>query len=426
MNWLFIHQNFPAQYVHVARHLAASGDNVCFITQQRERELAGVRKIVYAPRRLNSRVHPFVREFEASIENGLAVAQVCEGLKREGFRPDMVIGHNGWGETLYVKDCWPSTLLLSYFEFFYHPTGSDLDFDPEFPPNQGDAMRVRTRNVINLLGLDTADWGQTPTEWQRSRYPRRYRRQISVIHEGIDTATVRPDPSARLWVRGGRSLSSQRQVITYSARNLEPYRGFHVFMRALPKLLARFPEAIILVVGGDGVSYGRRATQAATWREQMLAELGDGIDLGRVHFLGRLQYRQYLTVLHISAAHIYLTYPFVLSWSFLEAMAAGCVLVASRTPPVEEVIRDGENGYLVDFFDTDALVDAVGAALSRPDRDARVRAAARQTVLDRYDLATVCLPAYLALLRRLLRPTRSAAQPSAQPSVRRRHAAGGK
>ena len=407
MNWLFIHQNFPAQYVHIARHLAGRGDAVCFITQQRDRERPGVRKIVYVPRRQASKVHPFVREFEASIENGLAVAQVCEGLKREGFRPDMVIGHNGWGETLYVKDVWPETILLSYFEFFYHAADSDLDFDPEFPPSPLDRVRIRTRNVVNLLGLETADWGQTPTEWQKSLYPERYWPQISVIHEGVDTALVRPDPSARLWLRGRPLLAPGQQIVTYSARNLEPYRGFHVFMRALPPLLARFPDLQVLIVGGNGVSYGRRPAQGTSWREAMLSELGGRLDLGRVHFLGRLPYPQYLAALQVSAAHVYFTYPFVLSWSFLEAMAAGCLLVASKTPPVEEVVRDGENGYLVDFFDRDALVERLSAALTRPDRDARIRAAARATVEARYDLKSVCLPAYLALLDRLLqRPAR--------------------
>ena len=403
MNWLFIHQNFPAQYQHVARRFAAAGDTVCFITQQRQRELDGVRKIVYAPRRRQTRGHPFVGDLEASVENGLAVAEVCEGLKREGFRPDIVIGHNGWGETLYVKDVWPTTPLLGYFEFYYHSVGSDLDFDPEFPPNAADAMRIRTRNAVNLLGLETADWGQTPTEWQRSGYPHHYQRQISVIHEGIDTTSVHPDQHARLWLRGGPNLSSQDQVITYCARNLEPYRGFHIFMRALPELLRRLPKARVLIVGASGVSYGRQPTQAPSWREQLLAELAGRLDLSRVHFLGPVPYMQYLAVLQISSAHVYLTYPFVLSWSFLEAMSVGGVVVASRTTPVEEVLIDGENGYMVDFFDTDALVERVVAAVSNPNRDEKIRAAARQTVVDRYDLKTVCLPAYLALLRRLIR-----------------------
>jgi glycosyltransferase involved in cell wall biosynthesis len=403
MNWLFIHQNFPGQFVHAARHLAAAGDQVVFITQRRDRELPGVRKIVYAPPPRAPGAHPFTREFGTAVETGLVVARVCEELKRSGFTPDLVAGHNGWGEILYVKDCWPSVPLLGYFEFFYLPNGSDLDFDPEFPPNPSDRMRMRTRNAVNLLGLEAADWGQTPTEFQRNLYPPRYRRGISVIHEGVDTALVRPEPSTRLWLSGGPSLSRNDLVITYSARNLEPYRGFHIVMRTLPLLLEKHPTAKILIVGGNEVSYGRPPSGAKSWREQLLAELKGQLDLSRVYFLGRLNYPQYLAMLQISTAHIYLTYPFVLSWSLLEAMAAGCAIVASRTPPVEEVIRDGENGYLVDFFDSEALAARVGDILLHRERHDGVRAAARKTVVDRFDLASVCLPAYLALLRRLIR-----------------------
>jgi len=401
MNWLFIHQNFPGQFVHAARYLVENGDTVVFITQQRERQLPGLRKIVYAPQAPAQGSHPFTREFDSAVENGIAVARICEGLKREGFTPDLVVGHNGWGEILYIKDCWPSAPLLGYFEFFYRASDSDLDFDPEFPPDPADRMRMRTRNAVNLLGLEAADWGQTPTEFQRNQYPERYRRGISVIHEGIDTELVHPDPTTQLWLAGGLTLSRRDPVVTYSARNLEPYRGFHVMMRMLPKLFARHPTARVLIVGANGVSYGRRATRASSWRQQMLAELDGQLDLSRVHFLGRLPYAQYLAMLRISSAHLYLTYPFVLSWSLLEAMAAGCLVIASRTEPVEEVIEDGENGRLVDFFDTDALAELIGEALARPQRQEALRAKARQTVVDRYDLKTMCLPPYLKLMRRL-------------------------
>jgi glycosyltransferase involved in cell wall biosynthesis len=404
MKVLFIHQNMPGQYVHIAHHLAQTRHAVGFITQPRTAEIAGVRKLEYQPVPASGTGHAYTRELDSGVANGLAVARLCEWLARDGFVPDVVIGHNGWGEILYVKDIWPHTPLLGYFEFFYRPSGTDVDFDPEFPAEPDAAVRLRTRNALNLLGLDAADWGQSPTEWQRSQYPRRYWDRISVVHEGIDTDLVRPDPTARLWLSSGRCLSTADEIVTYSARDLEPYRGFHVFMRALPRVLERRPAAQVLIVGNDGVSYGRRPEGAVSWRAKLLQELEGNLDLRRVHFLGHLPYRQYLTVLQVSTVHVYLTYPFVLSWSLLEAMSAGCQIIASRTPPVEEVVRDGKNAGLVDFFDVEGLADRMVAALTAKGDAAeiRMRTAARQTAMAGYDAQTITLPAYLKLLHSLL------------------------
>src|SRR5207302_10287058 len=227
MNFLFVHQYFPGQYLHLARHLQQAGHNVVFLTQRRGRELPGIRILEYLPLPASGAIPPHLQEVEMGVMNGLAVARICEGLKREGFTPDIMIGHCGWGEVLFVKDVWPNVPLLGYFEFFYRVSGSDLDFDPEFPSTTLAATPMLMRNPSSLLSLDAANWGQTPTEWQRAQYPEIHRSRISVIHEGIDTDLVHPEPSARLWLRGGASFAPGDEIITYSARNLEPYRGFH-------------------------------------------------------------------------------------------------------------------------------------------------------------------------------------------------------
>ncbi len=360
----------------------------------------------------------YVNDLDGAVMCGLAVARLCEGLKREGFTPDIVIGHTGWGELLFVKDIWPSVPLLGYFEFFYRSSGSDLDFDTEFPATIDDVFRVRVRNATNMLSLDAADWGYTPTKWQRDQYPLEYHHRISVIHEGVNTERVHPDPTARLWLRGSKSLSREDQVLTYSARRLEPYRGFHVFMRALPKVLEECPGAHVVIVGGDGVSYGRLPTDGTSWRQHMLAEIGGRLDLSRVHFVGWLPYTQYLAVLQISSAHVYLTYPFVLSWGLLEAMAAECLVIGSRTTPVEEVIDGTDKGYLVDFFDTDALARRICSVLQNPAATTAIRRNARRYVVEQFDLKTICLPAHLALIRQL-----TGVDPAPNPRKRRGAAA---
>ncbi|HEV2302362.1 MAG TPA: glycosyltransferase family 4 protein [Stellaceae bacterium] len=401
MNFLFVHQNFPGQYLHAVRYLAQTGHNLVFLTQENRLRLERVRKVVYRPAPRPAGGHPYLGDLEAGLCNALAVAAACEGLRGEGFRPDLMIGHNGWGETLYLKEVWPEVPLLGYFEFYYHPRGSDVGCDPEFPAEPDDGKRLRLRNAINLLSLAACDWGQTPTEWQYRQYPERYRPQLSVLHEGVDTGRLYPDPTARIWLADGVSLSREDEVVTYSARNLEPYRGFHTLMRALPRVLRERPRAQIVIIGGDGVSYGRPPSRFASWREQMLAEVAGEIDPERVHFVGHLPYEQYVCVLQLSALHVYLTYPFVLSWSLIEAMSAGCLVLGSATPPVQEVIRDGENGYLVPFPDADALARRMLEILRDPAAHGHVRAAARDTAIRKYELNSICLPAYLALLKRL-------------------------
>jgi len=400
MKVLFIHKDFPGQFKHIVRHLTKSGHQVVGIGQGCDPESQMSRFCRYTPTSMHSLAHPLAQEFDLAVQNGHTVADLCQSLKESGFTPDVVVGHTGWGETLFVKDVWPSTPLLGYFEFFYHLQDSDIDFDPEFPPSADLAPRLRTRNAINFMALETADWRLTPTHWQHQRYPETYRSRISVLHEGIDTDVVKPNPWARLYLAGGLSLGAGDTIVTFCARSLEPYRGFHTFMRALPRILQRLPRARVLIVGGDQVSCGPPPEGRSSWRERLIEELAGCIDFDRVHFLGWLPFRSYLTVLQISTVHVYLTYPFILSWSLLEALSAGCLVVGSRTAPVEEVITEGVNGYLVDFFDVESLAERVVAAIETMEQN-RVRKSARMSVIERFDLSRVALPAYLDLLHRV-------------------------
>ncbi|HZN85771.1 MAG TPA: glycosyltransferase, partial [Burkholderiales bacterium] len=325
--------------------------------------------------------------------------RTCLELRKGGFVPDVICAHPGWGEALYLKEVFPEAKLLNFYEFYYGARGSDLGFDPEFPTSFDDRFKVPTRNATHLLSLASGDWGVSPTHWQREQFPPVWRAMISVVHDGIETRLVKPDPRAVLKLEKQRlELSRKDEVITYVSRNLEPYRGFHIFMRALPEILKRRPRATVLIIGGDEVSYGRKPTKGKTWREVMMAEVGGALDMSRVHFTGKVPYGQFLQLLQISSVHVYLTVPFVLSWSLLEAMAAGCLIVASGTQPVREAMDDGVNGLLVDFLSPAQVAARVEEALVNQDRLQPLRERARQTVVERYDLLSVCLPQQLALI----------------------------
>jgi glycosyltransferase involved in cell wall biosynthesis len=339
---------------------------------------------------------------QGAIHRGRVVAGAAAALRRSGFRPDVMLAHLGWGEALFLKDVFPEAKLLLHCEYFYRAQGADVGFDPEFPPPADIGARLRLRNAPLLMALDAADLGITPTRWQHQQFPPGYAPSIRVLHEGIDTDLVKPDPAARFCVpESGVVLTRSDEVVTYVARNLEPYRGFHSFMRAIPEIQRRRPNTRIVIVGGDEVSYSPRLPAGETYRARMLRELGSRIDQSRVFMPGRISYADYLSLLRISSAHVYLTYPFVLSWSMLEAMAAGCLVIGSRTAPVEEVIRDGENGLLADFFSPQEIANRVEEALSAPARMQAIRERARRTILERYDLKRICLPRQVRLAEEL-------------------------
>lgn len=399
-SFLFIHQNFPGQFVHVAAELVRLGHDVVALGIK-GRGVTGVRFLRYAPK-VPARVSdvPEARDFETKIVRGLACAQAMAKLQAEGFVPDTIVAHPGWGESLFCKDVWPAARLIMFAEFFYSASGADYNFAPEFAHDSlSGRARLRLKNSVHLQALHAADAVYSPTQWQRSQLPPEYLGKTSVIFDGIDTRTVAPQPQASIHLRRDKlTLTAADEVITFVNRNLEPYRGFHVFMRALPDMLQQRPQAHCLIVGEDDVSYGTPPKAGGTWRDVMLAEVGQRLPMERVHFLGRLAYADYLRVLQISSCHVYLTYPFVLSWSCLEAMSAGRVVVASNTGPVQEVIEHGVNGLLFDFFDVQALVNQVVSVLAAPLNFAHLGRQARETVLEKYDLQTRCLPQLLGLL----------------------------
>ncbi|WP_152222304.1 glycosyltransferase family 4 protein [Pseudomonas sp. SCB32] len=396
MNVLLIHQNFPGQFRHLALDLLRQDpQSLLAIGRDTAPGLPGIRMLRYRPHRSPAQeTHGYLRGFEDAVLHGQQVARLLLRLKGQGYRPDVILAHPGWGETLYAKEVFPDVPLVHFCEYYYHARGVDVGFDPEFPSSLDDQSRIRTRNALHLLNLEHCDLAITPTRWQHSLHPEAFHDKIRIAHEGVPLDNLWPDPLACLQLPDGRTLHAGQPVVTYVARDLEPYRGFHSFMRALPRVLALHPQAQVVVVGGDGVSYGRLPQNALNWRARMLEEVE--IDLTRVHFLGKVPYATYLKVLQVSAAHVYLTYPFVLSWSMLEAMATGCLLIGSDTAPVREVIRHGENGYLVDFFDPSAIAEQILQALQRPVDQQPLREMARHTAQD-YSVANG-LKAYYRLL----------------------------
>lgn len=403
MRILIIHQNFPGQYKHLAPALVEQGHQVFSLTPKVDKvtKWKGVSLIPYKIKRSSSKdVHPWLSDLETKVIRAEACYRHALALKEKGLEPDVILGHHGWGEPMFLKDVWPNAKLGLYCELYHLDSGESVNFDPEFTTKDldGNKLRLRLRNLNNALHFDIGDAGISPTEFQADTFPQPFRDKISVIHDGIDTQTVKPNADAVLQVSATQSLTRDDEVITFINRNLEPYRGYHVFMRALPKLLKARPNAQVVLLGGDEVSYGSRPPAGKTWKQIYIDEVREQIsdeDWARVHFLGRVPYEVFLSMMQVSRLHIYLTYPFVLSWSLLEAMSAEAAILASDTAPVLEAIQHNETGWLTDFFDADALVEKADALLNDKETRERLGKAARAFVIENYDLKTQCLPKQL-------------------------------
>lgn len=404
MKILLVHQNFPGQYRHVAPGLAKRGHEVAVITDAKNAAEVPYMTARYgyeAPdkAKISEAGGGLVAHHATMTARGVAAARVAVKLREErGFVPDVICAHPGWGETLYLKEVWPEAKMLLYAEFYYASRGLDANFDSEFQTySLPRALRTVAMRTHIAQAMTEADAALAPTEWQASTFPPCFRDRISVIHDGVDTANLAPDPNAEISLKDvPHTLKHGDEVLTFVVRNIEPYRGAHIFFRALPEVLKARPNAQVVVVGGEDVSYGSPPPKG-TWKQALLNEVGDTLDRSRVHFTGRLSYPDLCQLLRVSRVHAYLTYPFVLSWSLMESMSLGCAVVGSRTPPVEEVIQDGVNGRLIDFFDVKAWSEGLIDALSNPEALMPLRKAARKTIQDRYDL-NLCLPKILDLI----------------------------
>ena len=398
MNILFIHPNMPGQYKHLAKAFGAeAGHRIYFVTKHTTAQIAGVTRVTYEMPKTET-PPPSLRYLATAtrgVLQGQQVWRVCQQLStNEKFIPDIIVAHPGWGDALYLKDLFPKAKILNFFEFYYRATGADVGFEDAISPD--DLARVRMKNVVNLMALEQADWGITPTMWQWSLHPKDFQPKISVLHDGIDTEICAPDATTTLTLPSGKVFKQGDEVMTYIARNFEPYRGFGTFMKAAEILLRARPNLHIVAIGADEVSYGRKAPAGKTYRQTWMEKVQLPED--RIHFTGTVPYGTLLNAFQVSAAHLYLTYPFVLSWSLLEAMACGAAIVASDTKPVREVLHEGVNALLVNFFSAEEVAEKISQLLDSPDRNAKLRTNARATVLERFDLKKL-LPLQMQLVR---------------------------
>lgn len=396
MKIVFVHQNFPGQFVRLAKTFVAEGHEVVGLGMVKQCQLPGVKYFSYDPVP-GPEDAPFQNRYSPVIprlRRAYGVAHLARKLAQQGLEPDVVVVNTGWGENLFLKDIWPNARHIAYFEYYYAAKGQDLDFDPEFPTtNEEVVWRLRLKNSMQLGALDAADAAVAPTLYQRNTFPPYLHDRIAIIHDGIDTDKLLPAPDVKIRIgQDGPRLSRAKPVVTYVTRNIEPMRGAHIVFRSLPYLLDIDPELQVVIIGGKGNSYSGQAPDGKSWYDHFVSKIERPVDWSRVHLVGNLAYDQFIRVLQVSSAHIYMTYPFVLSWSSIESMALECRIVASDTAPVREIIEDGVNGRLFPFFDEKALAERVRETLADKDKSAAMAREARRMAVERYDYKTVCLP----------------------------------
>lgn len=383
---LFVHNNFPAQFADLARAVADRGLPVLAIGQNHAPGLQGVRIARYGlPRGSTPGIYSLAVRAEADLIRARGALDAAMALKNEGWDPAVIVGHPGWGEMSFLAEVFPEARQIAFAEYYYHGRRSDVGFDSEWGELDLDSiLRAESKNAVMSMSYARADAIVSPTAYQAGLLPPAFRERTRLIHEGVDIAAIRPGPPEPFTLDDGRVLTPGTPVITHVNNAMEPMRGLHIVARALPRLLAEVPDAQVILIGDPSKKgYGASPPEGKTWQDVCFE--GVEYDPARVHFLGRVRHARMLAAMRLGVAHVYYTYPFVLSWSLSEAMASGCYVVGSDTAPVRDAVQDGVNGTLLPFFDHDALATTLIAACRNPDASRPLRAAARRTAEAMFD-----------------------------------------
>ncbi len=396
MNILFIHRSFPGQFKYLAAALTLNPNNqIVFLTEDDSNQIKGINKIIYKVKTDNDKIcNHYTKNYDTAITRAIETANQAEILKQNGFKPDIIYGFSGWGSSMLIKEVFPDVPFICYCEWFLNPEGANLGFDGN-PLGLKDRAKLRCDNAHVLTTLSLADAGIAPTQWQKNQFPKEFQDKIKVIHDGVDVGLFEPNENVEFLIKDKNiKLTRKDEIITYGTRGLEPTRGFPQFMEATAILLKKRPNAHFIIAGDDIVCYSYKTE--GTYKQQMLKKFD--IDLNRVHFVGTLDYNEYAKFLQVSSCHVYLTYPFVLSWSILDAMSAGCCIVGSNTAPVTEVIEDNHNGLLCDFFNISQLTEKIEYSLNNKESICNLRKNARDLMLNKYDLM-VTIPEQIKFLQ---------------------------
>ena len=412
---LFVHRNFPAQFKNIADHLSSEGYEVTAIISglNTNRQNSKFKIIRYDIHRSSRGDYDLLSDFEAKVIRAEAAYLRCKIYAAGGYSPDIIYFHPAWGESIFLRTLWPSAKLLMYCEYFTGEHNEDLFYgnNDSHVLDEKSLLKIVIKKSNLLLNLVNFDVGISPTLFQKKTFPKEYQGKIETIHDGVDTSYFSPSDQVEIRInRDNRTYTFDKdsEVLTFVNRNMEPYRGINSMIRAIPSLLQLRPNLSIFLIGESAKGYGpapdRGKYGTKNWKEIILEEIDPQmrpVDWERVFFLGTVPKNFYRSCLQLSSCHVYLTYPYILSWSLLEAMSVGCSIVASDNTAVREFIADDINGTIVDFFDVPGLVRACVNTITDRPLSKKYGVLARRKIVAEYDLESIILPKLSRILREI-------------------------